>query len=79
MAVTGGGDLHGGGGEGGHLLLETVSETREHGAAPCQHHVCVQLLAHRRVTLLDGPVHQLVNAARFLTLITNKQQVRILI
>ena len=79
MAVTGGDDLHGGGGEGCHLLLETVSETRQHGAAPRQHHVCVQRLTHRSVTLLDGPVHQLMKAARFLTLITNKQQVRIVI
>ena len=44
-------DLHGGGGEGDHLLLQSLLKVLEHTSAPCDHYVPVEVLTNVRVTL----------------------------
>jgi hypothetical protein len=56
-------DLDGGGGQGGDLLLHPVGNTGIHGGAAGHHGVGVQVLADVHVTLHDGVVGGLVDAA----------------
>ena len=55
-------DLHGGGSEGGDLLLHTVSNTGVHGGASGQDSVGVQILSDINIALHDGVVGSLVDA-----------------
>jgi len=57
-------DLHGGGRQGGDLLLHAVSDAGEHGGAAGQHGVGVQVLSDVDVALHDGVVGGLVDAGR---------------
>merc|ERR1719385_114285 len=56
-------DLDGGGGQGGDLLLHTVSDTGVHGGATGHDSVGVQVLTDVDVALHDGVVGGLVDAA----------------
>ena len=56
-------DLDGGGGQGGDLLLHTVSNTGVHGGASGHDGVGVQVLPDVHVALHDGVVGGLVDAA----------------
>merc|ERR1719346_150874 len=56
-------DLDGGGGQGGDLLLHTVSDTGVHGGAAGHDSVGVQVLTDVNVALHDGVVGGLVDAA----------------
>merc|ERR1719385_41647 len=56
-------DLDGGGGQGGDLLLHTVSDTGVHGGAAGHDSVGVQVLTDVDVALHDGVVGGLVDAA----------------
>ena len=56
-------DLDGGGGQGGDLLLHSVSDTRVHGGAAGHDGVSVQVLPDVHVALHDGVVGGLVDAA----------------
>merc|ERR1711889_45560 len=56
-------DLDGGGGQGGDLLLHTVSDTGVHGGAAGHDSVGVQVLTDVNVALHDGVVGVLVDAA----------------
>merc|ERR1719317_233194 len=60
-------DLHGGWGEGGDLLLHTVSDTGEHGRTSGQDGVGVQVLTDIDIALHDGVVGGLVDTSRFHT------------
>jgi len=55
-------DLHGGGCQGGDLLLHAVSDTRVHGGTTGQNVVGVQVLADVDVALHDAVVGGLVDA-----------------
>ena len=55
-------DLHGGGGQGGDLLLHAVSDAGVHGGATGQHVVGVQVLTDVDVTLHDAVIGGLVDA-----------------
>jgi len=57
-------DLHGGGSQGGDLLLHAISDTGEHGGASGQDDVGVQVLADVDVALHDGVEGDLVDAGR---------------
>merc|ERR1719220_1463227 len=57
-------DLHGGGGQSGHLLLHPVSNAGVHGGAAGQDSVGVQVLPDVHITLHDGVVGGLVDASR---------------
>merc|ERR1712156_1138665 len=56
-------DLDGGGGQGGDLLLHTVSNTGVHGGASGHDSVSIQVLPDVNVALHDGVVDGLVDAA----------------
>merc|ERR1719419_1812279 len=56
-------DLNGGGSQGGDLLLHSVSNTWVHGGATRHHSVGIQVLTDVNVTLHDGVVGGLVDAA----------------
>merc|ERR1711990_167331 len=56
-------DLNGGGGQGGDLLLHTVSDTGVHGGASGHDSVSIQVLPDVNVALHDGVVDGLVDAA----------------
>merc|ERR1719145_239088 len=56
-------DLDGGGGQGGDLLLHTVSDTGVHGGAAGHDSVGVQVLTDVNVALHDGVVGGLMDAA----------------
>ena len=56
-------DLHGGGGEGGNLLLHPVGDAGVHGGASGQDSVGVQVLPDIDVTLHDGVVGGLMDSA----------------
>merc|ERR1719391_758192 len=56
-------DLDGGGGQGGYLLLHTVSDTGVHGGAAGHDSVGVQVLTDVNVALHDGVEGGLVDAA----------------
>mmetsp|Transcript_19222 Transcript_19222/g.32755 ORF Transcript_19222/g.32755 Transcript_19222/m.32755 type:complete len:404 (+) Transcript_19222:86-1297(+) len=58
-------DLHGGGGEGGQLLLHAVSDAREHRGATRQDGVAVEILTDIDVTLHDRVVGGLVDTGGF--------------
>ena len=60
-------DLHGVGGEGGDLLLHTVSDSGVHGGATRQDNVGVQVLPDVNIALHDGVVDDLVDANRLKT------------
>merc|ERR1719391_1260575 len=60
-------DLHGAGGEGGDLLLHTISDTWEHGGASGQDGVGVEVLTDVHVALHDGVVGGLVDTGGFHT------------
>jgi len=60
-------DLHGGGSEGGDLLLHTVSNTRVHGGTTGEDVVSVQVLSDINVALHDGVVSGLVDTSGFHT------------
>merc|ERR1711931_425295 len=55
-------DLHGGGSQGGDLLLHTIGDTRVHGGASGKDGVGVQVLAEIDVRLHDGVEAALMNA-----------------
>merc|ERR1711963_23906 len=57
-------DLHGGGRQGGDLLLHAVGDAGEHGGAAGQHGVGVQVLPNVDVALHDRVVGGLVDAGR---------------
>merc|ERR1719402_1525229 len=57
-------DLHGGGSQGGDLLLHPVGDAGVHGAATGEDGVGVQVLPDVHVALHDGVVGGLVDAAR---------------
>merc|ERR1712061_281152 len=54
-------DLHGGGSQGGDLLLHSVGNTWVHGGAAGQHNVGVQVLPDVHIALHDGVVGGLVD------------------
>jgi len=54
-------DLHGGWGQGGDLLLHTVSNTRVHGGTTGEHVVGVQVLADVNIALHDAVVGGLMD------------------
>ena len=56
-------DLHGAGGESGHLLLHPVGDAGVHGGAAGEDSVGVQVLPDVHVTLHDGVVGGLVDTA----------------
>ena len=56
-------DLHGGGSKGSDFLLHSVSDSRVHGGASRQNSVGVEVLPDVDITLHDGVVSCLVNAA----------------
>ena len=56
-------DLHGGGSKGSDFLLHSVSNSRVHGGASRQNSVGVEILPDVHITLHDGVVGGLVNAA----------------
>merc|ERR1712117_357656 len=56
-------DLHGGGSKGSDFLLHSVSDSRVHGGASRQNSVGVEILPDVHITLHDGVVGGLVNAA----------------
>ena len=58
-------DLHRGGGEGGDLLLHSVSDTGVHGGTAGEDSVGVQVLTDIDVALHDAVVGGLVDTARF--------------
>ena len=58
-------DLHGGGGEGGDLLLHTIGNTWVHGGAAGEDGVGVQVLPDINIALHDGVVAGLVDSSRF--------------
>ena len=60
-------DLHGGWGEGGDLLLHTISNTGEHGGTSGQDGVGVEILTDVDVALHDGVVGGLVDTSRLHT------------
>merc|ERR1719423_467859 len=60
-------DLHGWWGEGGDLLLHTVSNTWEHGRTSGQDGVGVEILTDIDITLHDGVVGGLMDTSRFHT------------
>merc|ERR1719234_787764 len=55
-------DLHGGGSQGGDLLLHSVGDSGEHGGSSGQHGVGVQVLTDVDVTLHDGVVGAFVDS-----------------
>merc|ERR1711931_358777 len=55
-------DLHGGGSQGGDLLLHTIGDTRVHGGATRQDGVSIEILAEINVRLGDGVEAALVDA-----------------
>ncbi len=60
-------DLHGGRGQVDELLLETISNTREHGCSSRKNDVPIQVLADVNVALHDGVVGGFVEASRLPT------------
>ena len=56
-------DLHGGGGEGGDLLLHPVGDAGVHGGPSGEDNVGVEVLPDVHVALHDGVVRGLVDAA----------------
>jgi len=60
-------DLNGGRGQGGDLLLHTISNTGVHGGSAGEDSVGVQVLTDVDVALHDGVVDGLVDTARFHT------------
>ena len=60
-------DLHGAGGQGGDLLLHTVSNTRVHGGTTRQHIVGIQVLTDINVALHDAVVCGLMDTGRLHT------------
>jgi len=56
-------DLHGGGSEGGQLLLHSVGDTGEHGGSTRQDNVAVQVLTDIDIALHDGVVRGLVDTS----------------
>ena len=58
-------DLDGGGGQGGDLLLHTVSNTGVHGGASGHDGVGVQVLPDINIALHDGVVGGLVDSTGF--------------
>merc|ERR1719360_188742 len=54
-------DLHGGGSEGGQLLLHTVGDTGEHGGSTGKDNVAVQVLTDIEIALHDGVVGGLMD------------------
>ena len=60
-------DLNGGRGQGGDLLLHTISNTGVHGGSTGEDSVGVQVLTDVDVALHDGVVDGLVDTARFHT------------
>jgi len=57
-------DLHGGGREGGDLLLHAVSDAGEHRGSTRQNRVGVKIFTNINVALHDAVVSRLVNTAR---------------
>jgi len=57
--------LHGGWGEGGHFLVETFTNTWEHGGTTGEDDVFVEGLADVDIAFLDGSVGELVNTLVF--------------
>merc|ERR1719188_2984672 len=60
-------DLHRGGSEGCELLRHALTDAREHGRAPREHHVPVEVLADVHVALHDGLERGVMDAAGLLT------------
>ena len=58
-------DLHGGWGQGGDLLLHTISNTRVHGGTAGKHVVGVQVLTDVNVALHDAVVGGLMDTGGF--------------
>merc|ERR1712086_662942 len=59
-------DLHGGGGEGGDLLLHALGDAFEHGGTAGKHDIAVKVLADIDVALHDGVVSGSVDTLRLL-------------
>ena len=58
-------DLHGGGSQGGDLLLHSVGDSGVHGGASREDSVGVQVLPDVNIALHDGVVAGLVDSSRF--------------